>query len=71
MKKKFKFGDRGIWHMPASETTKADDIPSVVLEQTKEGILYIFTDRPIQRGYNNLTWRTATIFPSDFTPEKL
>lgn len=70
MKKKtfYNFGDRGIWHCPASEQRKAQDIPAVVLEQTKEGCLYIFTDRPIIRGYNNLTYRTATITPSDFTP---
>jgi len=65
--KTFKFGDRGIWHCPASDDRKKQDIPAVVLEQTKEGVLYIFTDFPIRKKYNNLTYRTATIFPSDFT----
>lgn len=71
VKRKFAFGTRGIWHSPASEENniKAQDIPVVVLEETKEGVLYIFTMRSIRRGWNNLTYRTATIFPSDFTPD--
>jgi hypothetical protein len=67
-KNKFKFGDRGIWHCPASEDHKAQDLEAVVLEQTKEGLLYLFTKKTIRRGWNNLSYRTATIFPSDFTP---
>lgn len=70
MKKQFKFGDRGIWKCPASEHHKAQKIPAVVLEHSKLGTLYIFTDRPIVRGYNNLSYRTATILPSDFIPSK-
>ena len=68
MKEQYNFGIRGIWHMPASETTKAKDMPCVVLEQTPEGVLYIFTDKPMRPGFNNLTGRTASIMPSDFTP---
>ena len=68
---KYKFGDRGIWHRPKSERKKAKDIPVVVLEQVKvgdAGLLYIFTyEKPMPR---NLTYRTATIFPSDFTLNK-
>lgn len=70
MKKEvLKFGDRGTWHCPASEEFKATNIKAVVLEQTKGGLLYIFTMRPIRKGWNNLSLRTATIFPSDFTPK--
>ena len=63
---KYKFGDKGIWKCPASEDHKAQRIPAVVLEQLKTGVLYIFTARPIRRGWENLSGRTATIFPSDF-----
>lgn len=66
-KNKFKFGDRGIWHVPASEQYEAKDVEAVVLEQTKEGLLYVFASKPIRKGWENLTYRTATIFPSDFT----
>ena len=59
-----KFGTPGIWHKPASERTKAKDVPAVILEQVKGGLLYIFT---LDRKASNLTYRTATIFPSDFT----
>lgn len=62
--KKYKFGDKGIWHRPASETTKAKKIPAVVLEQTKEGLLYIFAYG--DKTARNLSAKTATIFPSDF-----
>lgn len=71
---KYFFGQKGIWHKPASENTKAKDIPAVILEETKEGVIYIFTFEPILKGANNLTYRTATIFPSDFTldqPKKI
>lgn len=68
MKKELKFGVKGTWHKPASERTKAIDIPAVVLEQTPEGVIYIFTFKSITRGWKNLSGRTATIFPSDFTP---
>jgi len=63
----YPFGTKGIWHKPESEDSKARDIPAVVLEQTPEGVLYIFTTEPIVKGSKNLTYRTATIFPSDFT----
>lgn len=65
-KQKYIFGMMGIWHMPASENTKARDIKAVVLEQVKGGLLYIFTLEPTVKGAKNLTYRTATIFPSDF-----
>lgn len=68
--RKFRFGDRGIWKKPASDDHKAADMPCRVLEHTKEGVLYIFTDKPIIRGYRNLAYRTATIFPSDFIPNE-
>lgn len=72
MPARFKFGDRGIWKMPGSSENKIKParIPAVILEQTKEGLLYIFTDKPIRRGWDNLTFRTATIFPSDWIPGK-
>lgn len=63
---KYNFGDKGVWRCPASENHKAQRIPAVVLEHTKEGALYIFTFKPIRKGWNNLTGRTATILPSDF-----
>ena len=66
--KKYKFGDEGIWHMPASEEHKKKDLKCKVLEQLPGGLLYIFTDVPMIKGAKNLTYRTATIFPSDFTP---
>ncbi len=58
--------------MPGSDeqNIKPSDMPCVVLEQIRNGVLYIFTDRPIRKGYDSLSWRTATIFPSDFTIEK-
>lgn len=64
---KLTFGTYGTWHKPALERTKKKDVPAVVLEQTKEGVIYIFT---FEKGQRNLTYRTATIFPSDFTPKK-
>lgn len=67
MTKQFVFGMMGIWHMPASEQSKARDIKAIVLEQTKEGCLYIFTLEPIEKGAKNLTYRTATILTADFT----
>lgn len=72
MKKKqsFKFGDEGIWSCPASEDRKAQKIPAKVLEQVRGGLLYIFTSRPIIRGYDNLTYRTATIPMQDFEPKQ-
>lgn len=66
---RFKFGDRGIWKKPANDDQAAMDMPCRVLEQTKEGLLYIFTDKPMIRGHSNLTMRTATIFFSDFIPD--
>ena len=60
---KLNFGQKGIWHKPASEEKKAKNIKAVVLEQTPEGLLYIFT---YDRSEKTLTGRTATIFPSDF-----
>lgn len=67
----FKFGDKGTWKSPGSEENKIKParIPAVVLEQTKEGLLYIFTLKPTRRGWNNLSYRTATIFPSDWIPD--
>lgn len=66
--KKLSFGTYGIWHKPASETTKKKDVRAVVLEQLEPaGLLYIFT---FEKGMKNLTYRTATIFPSDFTVKK-
>lgn len=67
MKNKFVFGQKGIWHRPAWDRGKAKDIPCVVLEHCKEGVLYIFT---LEKKAVNLTLRTATIFPSDFTATK-
>lgn len=67
-KSKFGFGTKGIWHKPASDHGKAAEIPCVVLEDTN-GVLYIFTDKPIKKGYNNLSYRTATIFSCDFTED--
>lgn len=64
--KKYFFGDKGTWLKPASERTKAKKVRAVVLEQTKEGVLYIFT---YEKGQRNLTYRTATIFPSDFVSD--
>ena len=64
---KYTFGVKGIWHKPASENTQARDIPATVLEAKKMGVIYIFTTEPIIRGYDSLTNRTATIFPSNFT----
>lgn len=64
--KRYVFGQKGIWHCPASDDHKARDIKARVLEQTPEGLLYIFTDEPIIKGAKNLTYRTATIFPVDF-----
>ena len=63
------FGTRGIWHKPASERTKKQDVPAIVLEQLPEGGIYIFTLKPHLRGYKNIHGRIATIFPSDFTPD--
>jgi hypothetical protein len=70
MKKKFKFGDRGIWHAPASIENKIPkrDLPCRVLEHNDDGTLYLFLDKPYRRGWKNLTHRTATCFESDFTP---
>lgn len=65
--RKYKFGDRGIWHRPASETTKAKDIEAVILEEVEGGLIYIFT---FEKKAKNLSYRTATIFPSDFTLDK-
>ena len=59
----YHFGEKGIWHRPASERTKAKDIPAMILEEVKGGLLYIFT---LEKTEKNLTGRTATIFPSDF-----
>jgi len=70
MEKKLKFGDTGTWHKPASDDSKAKDIRATILEHCPEGCLYIFTEKPIKRGYNNLHWRTATISPSDFSLDK-
>lgn len=66
---KYFFGQKGIWRKPASEQSKAKRMKARVLEQTPEGLLYIFTDEPMVKGANNLTYRTATIFPSDFDVE--
>ena len=67
--KKYVFGTRGIWRMPANEERgyKEKEMPCTVLEQTPDGILYIFTDKPMRPGFKNLTGRTASILPSDFT----
>lgn len=63
-----KFGTRGIWRKPASDDQKAMRMKAVVLEQLKGGLLYIFTDKPMVRGHDNLSMRTATIFSGDFEP---
>lgn len=68
MEKGFVFGTRGIWHKPENDDGQAEDIEAVILEQTKQGPLYIFTMKPIKRGWENLTHRTATILPCDFSP---
>ena len=63
---KLQEGCKGIWKKPESERTKAKDVPAVVLETTlvgEAGLLYIFT---YDKKASNLTYRTATIFPSDF-----
>ncbi len=64
----YKFGTKGIWHKPASENTKARNIPAVVLEHHKNGPLYLFTLEPIVKGHDNLTNRTVTTLQSDFSP---
>ncbi len=69
-KEKLKFGTRGIWHKPESEEHKAKDVPCTVLEESKVGrmrVLFIFTDAPIIKGWDSLTYRTATIMFSDFS----
>ena len=61
------FGQKGVWHKPASERTKKKDVPAVILEEVIVGtakLLYIFT---YEKRQPNLTGRVATIFPSDFT----
>lgn len=68
MTKKLQFGQNGIWHMPASEELKARDILCTVLEETKEGVLYLFTNEPIEGKREYLNNRTVTIFKKDFTP---
>lgn len=67
MKKEYYFGQKGFWNRPAWERGKAKKIPCVVLEQTSGGVLYIFT---FDKKAKNLSMRTATIFPSDFIPNK-
>ena len=69
MKLKFKFGDTGTWHKSASERTKAEDIPAVVLEDKANGTMYIFMAFPPKGSFNNLTGRTATIPYTDFTKD--
>lgn len=64
----FAFGTRGIWRKPANEDQKAMRMKATVLEQQKGGLLYIFTDKPMVRGHDNLSMRTATIFQGDFEP---
>jgi hypothetical protein len=59
-----KFGCEGMWHFPASENTKGGVIKAVILEKMKIGAIHIFTEENKKRS--NLTWRTATILPSDF-----
>lgn len=64
-----KMGCQGIWHKSESENTKAKDFEAVVLEETSgKGLLYLFTTKEyILKGAKNLSYRTVTIFSSDFT----
>lgn len=60
-----KFGCRGIWNVPASEQKKACKMEAVVLDKVLGACIEIFITQENTKK-KNLTYRTATIFPSDF-----
>lgn len=63
----YKFGTKGIWHKPASENTKARDIPATILQHFENGVIYLFTQEGVGGKHDTLTNRTVTTLLSDFT----
>lgn len=63
----YKFGTKITWHCSGGERGKDRDIPAVILEKTKVGVIYIFTMEPIVKGYDTISNRTTTVFPQDIT----
>lgn len=69
-KNKLEFGTKGIWHKSNNEYSKGGDIPAIVLEETKEGLLYIYVLEQVTKGNREtIQNRVTTIFKRDFTPD--